>query len=68
MFDADTYLKRPKKKPELLGLEKEDFSNLIDDLHKDGIVNNVHYDIQSGEQITVGNSDGILRVKFINKK
>ncbi len=67
MFDTDKYMKRKTKDTELLGLEEEDFSNLIDVLHKDGIINNVHYDIQSGEQISVENR-GILRVEFVDKK
>ena len=63
MFDVEKYEKRPNKTDELLGLEEGDFSNLIEELHTDGVINNIHYDIQSGCQL-----DGILRVEFINKK
>ena len=67
MFNADKYAKRnPDTSDALLGLKKTDFSNIIDELHAEGIVNNVHYDIQSGEQV-IENRE-ILRVEFINKK
>jgi len=67
VFNADKYAKRnPDTSDALLGLKKTDFSNIIDELHAEGIVNNVHYDIQSGEQV-IENRE-ILRVEFINKK
>ena len=66
MFDVENYSSRPKSEAdELLGLQEEDFSNIIDRLDKEGIINNVHYDIQTGEQT---DTDKKLRVKFINKK
>jgi DNA-binding Lrp family transcriptional regulator len=66
MFDVENYSSRPKSEAdELLGLQEEDFSNIIDRLDKEGIINNVHYDIQTGEQTDTGKK---LRVEFINKK
>ena len=67
VFDVEKYNSRPNKDGDLLGLEEDDFTNLMDEFHRDGIVNNVHYDIQSGEQVTTDN-DGVLRVEFINNK
>jgi hypothetical protein len=62
MFIAEKYSKKPRSDDDYLGLTEDDFSDIEGRLHREGIVNNVHYDIHTGEK------EEKLKVEFINKK